>query len=102
MARLFYGVLLGGLAASTVQGAYAHTLHAQAGHTPHCAAMSGGADMTDALNAQSLAHAQRPQPAPTVVPVVPVALPDGTIAKGTGVTAPELLDAPVYNPADRR
>lgn len=59
-----------------------------------------GPDTTDALNAKSLAQAQ--QRSTPVPPAIVQPLPDGTIAKGTGVTAPELLDAPVYNPADRR
>lgn len=54
---------------------------------------------TEALNAKSLAYAQsQPPPQPAIPPV----LPEGTIAKGTGVRAPELPEAPVYNPNNGR
>ena len=97
MPRLFYLLLLGsfvgGAAHATDRDYYGHVPKI---HAPSTASTEHDAHATEALNAQSLAHAQRPQPA-----IPPVALPDGTIAQGTGVLAPELLEAPVYNPADR-
>lgn len=99
MPRLFYLVLLGGFVVSTAHATTRATPDQPArAHTAPASLNTLGA-ATDALNAQSLARAQRAQP---VRPVAPIILPEGTIAKGTGVLAPELLEAPVYNPADRR
>ncbi|MCP1241316.1 hypothetical protein GOB86_00200 [Acetobacter lambici] len=70
--------------------------------TAHPRAEPNSPDATDTLNARSLAHAQQPKPVEPAKPVAMPILPDGTIASGTGVMAPELLEAPVYNPADRR
>lgn len=56
-------------------------------------------DTTEALNTRSLAHAQPPAPLEQTAPSI---LPDDTIAKGTGVMAPELPQTPVYNPTDER
>lgn len=96
MPGLFYLLLLGCFVSSA-----AHATGRSLDHAPKLpehalATTQHGADATEALNTQSLAHAQRPQP---VTP--PATLPEGTIARGTGVLAPELLAAPIYNPADR-
>lgn len=98
MPILFYLLLLGGILAPVAQ-TMADTLPKQTERTALTDQPHGGNVTADALNAQSLAHIQRTQPAQ---PAATPALPDGTIAKGTGVMAPDLQEAPVYNPADRR
>ena len=96
MPRLFYLLLLGSFVGCAAHATGRSSTHAPKAHLPPVATVYD-TDATEALNTQSLTRAQR---LPPVMP--PVALPDGTIARGTGVLAPELLDAPVYNPADRR
>ncbi|OUI99755.1 hypothetical protein [Acetobacter sp. DsW_54] len=98
MPILFYLLLLGGILAP-VAHTMADTLPKQTERTALTDQPHGGSVTADALNAQSLAHIQRAQP---VQPAATPALPDGTIAKGTGVMAPDLQEAPIYNPADRR
>ncbi|MFT8540723.1 hypothetical protein [Acetobacter sp.] len=98
MPILFYLLLLGGMLAPVAQ-ATADTRPQQTERTAPVKQSRSGSITAGTLNAQSLAHIQRPQPAQqTTTP----ALPDGTIAKGTGVMAPDLQEAPVYNPADRQ
>lgn len=96
MPRLFCLLLLGSLVGNAAHAAE----HAPKAHTRTAPAVVHNGPTTEMLNTQSLANAQRLIPVAPVVP--PAALPDGTIARGTGVLAPELLEAPVYNPADRR
>lgn len=96
MPRLFCLLLLGSLVGNAAHAAE----HTPKAHTRTAPAVVHNGPTTEMLNMQSLANAQRL--IPVAAPVPPAALPDGTIARGTGVLAPELLEAPVYNPADRR
>ena len=100
MPRLFCLLLLGSLAGNAAHAAEHNLQHTPKAHTRTAPAVVHNGPTTEMLNTQSLANAQRLIPVAPVVP--PAALPDGTIARGTGVLAPELLEAPVYNPADRR
>ncbi|OUJ13492.1 hypothetical protein [Acetobacter okinawensis] len=96
MPRLFCLLLLGSLVGNAAHAAE----HPPKAHTRTAPAVVHTGPTTEMLNMQSLANAQRLIP---VAPPVPLAaLPDGTIARGTGVLAPELLEAPVYNPTDKR
>ncbi|MCP1211707.1 hypothetical protein [Acetobacter okinawensis] len=100
MPRLFCLLLLGSLVGNAAHAAEHNPQHGPKAYTPTAPAVVHNDPTTEALNTQSLADAQRR--IPVAPPVPPAALPDGTIARGTGVLAPELLEAPVYNPADRR
>lgn len=100
MYRLFYLVLLGCLAMPTHQ-ALADTLPNQPKpETYRPVDPTNTSDRTDVLNARSLARSRPVRPSASQIPQSHPT--EGTIAKGTGVVAPELLEAPVYNPADRR
>ncbi|MBS0964729.1 hypothetical protein JK165_01245 [Acetobacter okinawensis] len=100
MPRLFCLLLLGSLVGNAAHAAGHNPQHTPKAYTHTTSAVVHNGPTTEILNTQSLANAQRL--VPTALPVPPAALPDGTIARGTGVLAPELLEAPVYNPADRR
>lgn len=98
MPILFYLFLLAGIMATPQ--ARASTPPAQAEQSVAPKSMEPvQTDTTEALNTRSLAHAQPPAPVEQAAPSV---LPDGTIAKGTGVMAPELPQAPVYSPTNKR
>ncbi|MFH7810648.1 MULTISPECIES: hypothetical protein [Acetobacter] len=99
MPVLFYLLLLGGMLVPVAQ-TMADTRPQRTERTAPIDQSRGGSVTADTLNTQSLAHIQRPQP--IVQPTPTPALPDGTIAKGTGVMAPDLQEAPVYNPTDRQ
>ncbi|MDE7546932.1 hypothetical protein PY793_02865 [Acetobacter fabarum] len=100
MPRLFYLLLLGGMFTPVAQ-TMADTAPPQAERTGSKNLISGDAKTktTNTLNAHSLAHRQCSQP---TISATPPALQGGTIAKGTGVLAPDLQATSVYNPADRQ
>ncbi|WP_338331366.1 hypothetical protein [Acetobacter sp. LMG 32666] len=101
MPKLFYLLAVGGLLTPAAH-ALANNAPSQGVQTARPHTKADTPDATDTLNARSLAQTQRAKAVEPEKSAAPPVLPDGTIARGTGVMAPELLEAPVYNPADRQ